>query len=181
MSKPNQPNQSNQPEQSSHTDTSDHDSAHDSDHDSAHDSERNTRRDSSPSLPAPRQRVGARGEGLAADYLRREGWTILERNFETKQGELDIVARTTEQLGDQDIPVVAFVEVKTRRGGPVLPELTINRKKRRKLTLLGKLYRDLRDLHDASCRFDVIAVDLADNPPDVQHYPAAFDILARFN
>jgi putative endonuclease len=56
-----------------------------------------------------RKRLGAEGEELAAQHLRRRGFAIVERNYRTRSGELDIVAF--------DGRVLAFVEVKTRRAG----------------------------------------------------------------
>ena len=56
-----------------------------------------------------RHRLGALGEQLASEHLERRGFAILERNYRTRYGELDIVAF--------DGQVIAFVEVKTRRGG----------------------------------------------------------------
>ena len=55
---------------------------------------------------ATKDDLGRRGEDLASDYLRESGLTIVERNWRCAQGEIDIVARTGEEL--------AFVEVKTR-------------------------------------------------------------------
>ena len=57
----------------------------------------------------PRHRLGALGERLAADHLVRRGYTILERNYRTRWGELDIVA--------YDGRTLTFCEVKTRRVG----------------------------------------------------------------
>ena len=54
-----------------------------------------------------KRRVGNAGENLAAEYLQRAGYEVLQRNFHTRYGELDIVARTPE--GD-----LAFIEVKYR-------------------------------------------------------------------
>lgn len=53
--------------------------------------------------------TGAEGEELAATYLTQRGWTVLERNWRTAGGELDLVCR------DPD-GVVVVCEVKTRRG-----------------------------------------------------------------
>jgi putative endonuclease len=58
----------------------------------------------------PRHRLGALGERLAAEHLVRRGFRILERNYRTRWGELDIVAF--------DGRILAFCEVKTRRLGP---------------------------------------------------------------
>jgi len=54
----------------------------------------------------PRRRLGARGEELAARHLEARGFEIVERNFRTRYGELDIVAR--------DPRALVFCEVKTR-------------------------------------------------------------------
>ena len=54
-----------------------------------------------------RRRLGIRGEQLAAEHLVRRGFRILERNYRTRWGELDIIAF--------DGHTLAFVEVKTRR------------------------------------------------------------------
>jgi putative endonuclease len=54
----------------------------------------------------PRQQLGRSGEDLAAEHLQRRGCTIVERNYRTRWGELDIVA--------YDGRTLAFVEVKAR-------------------------------------------------------------------
>ena len=54
-----------------------------------------------------RAQLGRRGEEVAAAFLERQGYTILERNFRLRQGEIDLIAAKDE--------TVAFVEVKTRR------------------------------------------------------------------
>jgi putative endonuclease len=61
-------------------------------------------------MPDPRRALGALGERLAADHLRRAGYRIVERNFRTRFGELDIVA-----AGER---CLIFCEVKTRVRGP---------------------------------------------------------------
>jgi putative endonuclease len=57
--------------------------------------------------PDPRRHLGQLGEQLAAEHLVRRGFAIVERNYRTRWGELDIVAF--------DGRTMAFVEVKTRR------------------------------------------------------------------
>jgi putative endonuclease len=54
----------------------------------------------------PRHALGRRGEELAAEYLRRGGYSVLERNARTRYGEIDLVVRNRRAL--------VFVEVKTR-------------------------------------------------------------------
>jgi putative endonuclease len=64
--------------------------------------------------PDPRQELGRRGEQVAVDHLLRRGFDIIERNYRTRWGELDIVA--------YDGCALIFCEVKARRmpsrGGP---------------------------------------------------------------
>ncbi len=52
--------------------------------------------------------IGGAGEAMAAEYLVREGYTIREKNFRSRYGEIDLIARRGDRL--------YFVEVK-RRGG----------------------------------------------------------------
>ena len=56
-----------------------------------------------------RNQIGAYGEAIAAKYLARQGWTVLEQNYLRKWGELDLVAREMTAIGT----LVHFVEVKT--------------------------------------------------------------------
>lgn len=124
--------------------------------------------------------VGPHGEQLAAEYLREQGWTIRDRNVEWKIGELDIVAARDGTIAGRSVPIVAFVEVKTRSSAGVPPEANVTRRKRNKLTRLGELYLDAKDLRDVSARFDIVTVQLGDSV-DISHYPAAFDARGRFN
>lgn len=57
----------------------------------------------------PRHRLGTLGERLAGDHLERRGFTVLERNYRTRWGEVDLIAF--------DGRTLAFCEVKTRRAG----------------------------------------------------------------
>ncbi len=59
-----------------------------------------------PTIASRRQAVGRRGEGLAADWYRRRGYTVVDRNWRCRNGELDLVVRRRDQL--------VFCEVKAR-------------------------------------------------------------------
>jgi len=112
----------------------------------------------------PRRALGNRGEQMAADYLRRQGYRVHETNFRCPFGELDIVA--TE--GD----VLVFVEVRTRRGDAYggAPE-SVTARKQRKLLQVAEAYLQARypqnDLagRDASARPD--ATRRKRNPPTI--------------
>ncbi len=93
-------------------------------------------------------------EDAAADFLRRQGYQIVQRNFTTRLGEIDIVA--------VDDGMVVFVEVKSRASddyGP--PEVAVDRRKQAKLRRIAQLYLDRHRLTDTPCRFDVVALTRA--------------------
>lgn len=75
----------------------------------------------------PRQQLGRCGEQLAAEHLERRGCLILERNYRSRWGELDIVAL------EPDTQTIVFIEVKTRRAprvGRVTPLESVHQRKR---------------------------------------------------
>lgn len=98
--------------------------------------------------------VGRRGEELAARDLVRRGWRILDRNFRWGSKELDLVARKGR--------ILAFVEVKTRRGsGFGHPLEAITRKKRMELESCARAWlRERPPPPGFVRRFDAVAVHL---------------------
>lgn len=104
-----------------------------------------------------RRRLGSRGEQLAAEHLVRCGFQILERNFRTRWGELDIVA------GDAD--TLVFCEVKTRlaaRSGRD-PLESVHLRKRRQVRRIAAQWLSQRPAHPRAryLRFDAVGVTLA--------------------
>jgi putative endonuclease len=108
----------------------------------------------------PRRRLGARGEELAARHLESRGYEIVDRNFRTRYGELDLVA-----AGDG---CLVFCEVKTRvgrgRSSPLGPLASVGPRKQRQVRLMAREWlragrsRLARGL--AELRFDAIGVTL---------------------
>lgn len=130
-----------------------------------------------------RRALGECGEQAAADYLEREGWYVVARNWRRANGELDIIAsREIERYGEA-CWLVAIVEVKTRRAGARLaPELSVTRRKRLKIVELAKCWRAQQTRvapEKLAIRFDVIAVEIADDGANVRHIEGAFDELGR--
>lgn len=117
-----------------------------------------------------RQRLGSYGEQLAADYLLRAGWRILERNYRVGRREIDLVARRG--------GVVAFIEVKTRRAqdfGDALEAVTA--RKRREIELVAAGWVERYGKPDDVYRFDAIAVRLHPGPtPQIEHLEDAWGI-----
>jgi putative endonuclease len=113
-------------------------------------------RSKEPRIRDDRNRVGRRGEEIAARHLVRNGYRILERRFRTRFGEIDLVA---EEGGD-----LVIVEVKTRRGtASGLPEEAVDARKRRRLARLAQAYMQRRGFGERNFRFDVVSVRL-DHP-----------------
>jgi putative endonuclease len=120
----------------------------------------------------PRHIVGAAGEELASEHLQRRGFRILERNFRTRWGELDIVAYDGETL--------VFCEVKARRCGRerVNPLESIHRRKQsrvRKMAASWLIERSSRPRAD-ELRFDAIGItfDAAGRLLELVHLEGAF-------
>ena len=105
------------------------------------------------------QELGARGEEMAANYLERKGWELLERNWRCMHGEVDIVARDPER---ED--AVVLVEVKTRLAkgerDDVIPELAVDAAKRRRYRMCALTYLFSHQDVSSVC-FDVIAINVA--------------------
>jgi putative endonuclease len=110
---------------------------------------------------------GAWGEELALRYLRRLGYTLVERNYRTRLGELDLIVRKGTTL--------VFVEVKLRRGtafGDPLEAVTPH--KQAKIRSLAELYLLDREPAFDTVRLDVVGILLGKGPPRVRHIEDAF-------
>lgn len=112
--------------------------------------------------------LGAQGEDVAVQALRRAGYRILDRNVRLFRYEIDIIAR------DKDMLV--FVEVKTRRSGDeVAPEANVSPVKQRHIAQAAAMYLDREGLTDSWSRFDVVSVVLPeDGPASIEIFRDAF-------
>jgi len=98
-------------------------------------------------------RRGKRGEELAAAYLVKAGYRIIERNYRCLFGEIDIVAQEGE--------ILVFVEVKSRTSEAYGdPQLAVGRRKQQQLSRISVHYLAERRLRHRPARFDVVAVKL---------------------
>ncbi|SEG09116.1 putative endonuclease [Caloramator fervidus] len=95
--------------------------------------------------------LGKIGEQIAVKYLINNGYYIIKRNFRTKFGEIDIIARDGKYL--------VFVEVKTRKGIKLgYPREAVDCFKQIKLKKLASLYLAQKKILSSYVRFDVIEV-----------------------
>jgi putative endonuclease len=114
-----------------------------------------------------RHAVGKAGEEAAVQYLRQQGYRILERNYRCRFGEIDLIA--------WDGGTLAFVEVKTRRSqryGPAAAAVTPE--KQRHLIKASQLYLIQRKKADELCRFDVVTVAMDAQQPHIELIKDAF-------
>lgn len=101
------------------------------------------------------QTVGKIGEQKAAIYLKNHGYKIEERNYRSKSGEIDIIAKKDEML--------IFAEVKTRMQGIYgSPAEAVNFRKRKNITETALCYL-MKNCLDCPCRFDIIEVVMKKN------------------
>ncbi len=116
--------------------------------------------------------LGKEGEDLAARFLARQGYKILERNYRTPSGEIDLIAL---HQGE-----VVFVEVKTRTSDAYgAPELAVNPRKQQRMIKAALGYMKYKKLHQVPCRFDVVAITAADGQ-GVELIQNAFEIDRTF-
>lgn len=117
-----------------------------------------------------RNELGRRGEQAAATYLGRVGFTILDTNWRTKAGEVDIVARDGDAL--------VLVEVKTRRTlTKGTPEDAVSPTKQRRLGRLASAYLQRMDREPDEVRFDVVTIYvLGEDRALLRHHRAAFTV-----
>lgn len=110
---------------------------------------------------------GEYGERLARAFLVREGFRIIEANYRFHHGEIDIVA----EEGD----VLVFCEVKTRTNDRYgAPELALTALKQHQIRKVALGYLTVHNCHDRVCRFDVVAVRLGGEGPEITLYRDAF-------
>ncbi|MFW6188909.1 MAG: YraN family protein [Planctomycetota bacterium] len=125
-----------------------------------------------PDAATDRAGVGRRGEREAARYLKRRRWKILERNFSTRRGEIDLIATRG--------GVVAFVEVRSQtKPIRIQPEATVTRGKQRRIIRAAQAYCARKKLgqEGMALRFDVLTVRFAEGArPDVRHIEDAFQL-----
>ena len=99
-----------------------------------------------------RRRVGAEYEQQAAEYLERKGFRILERNYYTRAGEIDLIAR--------DGTYLVFVEVKYRKDArDGHPLEAVDLRKQGRIRRAARVYLRFHNYgEDTPCRFDVVGI-----------------------
>ena len=115
------------------------------------------------------QQFGKRSEHLALNYLKRKGYRIVETNYRSRVGEIDIIAREKDTL--------VFVEVKarsSRRFGS--PKGAVTPAKQRKISMSALDYLKRTGQTEASARFDVVSIDTAAGQTAIEVVKNAFTL-----
>ena len=109
---------------------------------------------------------GKRSEIIAANYLKKKGYKILETNYKNKVGEIDIIAK------DKDY--IVFIEVKARMSQAFgHPFEAIDERKQQKIHAVASLYMVKNHKYGSLCRFDAISI-LGQENPEITHIIDAF-------
>jgi putative endonuclease len=120
--------------------------------------------------PTPAQRLGARAEQLALEYLQARGLTIVERNYRRRLGEIDLVAI------DDGVLVIAEVRTRSSEAFGGAAASVDGRKQRRIIRAAGQLLQRNHDYAALPVRFDVLIVaGAATATPAVQWLQHAFE------
>ena len=104
---------------------------------------------------------------MAARYLKKKGYRIVDRNYRSRLGEIDIIA---EEGG-----CLVFVEVKTRAGmGFGTPFESVTLQKQQQLSKVALEYINRQDWHERAARFDVVGIRM---PEDGKYQDSAIELL----
>lgn len=116
-----------------------------------------------------RPSFGAWGEDEAARFLQKKGLYLVDRHFQTRWGEIDLIFR--------DHDTMVFVEVKTRRHASQPSALdALTPAKQKKMVGVALLYMKKHRLADTNLRFDVVTIEAG----HVEWLPNAFEPPALY-
>jgi len=119
-------------------------------------------------MPPRSGTLGRFGEDVACDYLTENDYRILDRNWRTRKGELDIICMQDDLL--------VFVEVKTRGPGSLeMPGEALNTGKKIRLLRAASEYLTKKHLWEKASRFDLIALRMREDDVDLEHIQNVID------
>jgi len=109
---------------------------------------------------------GDKGEELAAQFLEKKGYKIINRNWRFFHKELDLVAKHNNEL--------IIIEVKTRMAGSLIPpHEAVNKKKQRFIIDAANSYIEKHNVN-LDVRFDIVTVVYNGNNIEIEHIENAF-------
>ena len=116
--------------------------------------------------------LGNLGEDLACEYLVKNGYKILGRNYRINFGEIDIIARKKWGLFNKNDKTIHFVEVKTLVGsGDFFPEERVDYRKQNKYKRLIEVWLEKNKFpQNYPCQMDIIAVSMNNQSPKIDYF-----------
>ena len=118
------------------------------------------------------QQFGRKSESLAVRILKEKGYDILETNYVTKVGEIDIIAKEGNTL--------VFVEVKARKTNRYgNPKYAVTPHKKKKISMSALYYLKETGKMKVKARFDVVAIQSGLTPPKIEIIKNAFDLTYK--
>ena len=124
-------------------------------------------------MPKEKIALGKAGEELAADFLKKQGYKILARNYKTRLGEIDIVAKHKDTL--------CFIEVKTRRSVKFgLPQEAVSWRKQGQISKAALIFLKEKNLLDKKARFDIVSVLNSDKGSEFNLIKDAFELSGKY-
>lgn len=113
-----------------------------------------------------KRKFGIIGEKIAQGFLLNKGYEILETNFYTKCGEIDIIAKLDK--------CIVFIEVKTRSSLKYgTPAMAVNTIKKKHIKCVAKTFMYLHRLYNCEIRFDVIEIFINEGKCKINHIEGA--------
>jgi putative endonuclease len=104
---------------------------------------------------------------VAEEYLKRNKYKIIERNFYTKKGEIDIIAEKNN--------LIIFIEVRSKKGENIKGYETVDFKKQKNIIESAKFYLESKNLtNKKDVRFDVISINFNEEEIILEHIEDAF-------
>jgi putative endonuclease len=104
---------------------------------------------------------------VAEEYLKRNKYKIIERNFYTKKGEIDIIAEKNN--------LIIFIEVRSKKGENIKGYETVDFKKQKNIIESAKFYLESKNLtNKRDVRFDVISINFNEEEIILEHIEDAF-------
>ncbi|MBI4972359.1 MAG: YraN family protein [Candidatus Omnitrophica bacterium] len=117
--------------------------------------------------------LGKSGEEIAAKFLADNGYKILQRNYRSRLGEIDIIAKDKDTL--------CFVEVKTRISDKQgLPVESIISFKQRRISKAALVFLKEKNLLNEKARFDVVSILYESGRPNIELIKDAFELEERY-
>lgn len=120
-------------------------------------------------MPSKDQQFGKESESTAVKLLKKQGYKIIEQNYRTKLGEIDIIAKEKN--------TIVFIEVKSRKSVSYgNPKYAVTPKKMRKISMVALYFLKVTNQSSSKARFDVVAISPGGKDPEIEIIKNAFDL-----